>query len=141
MMKLFAAVTFVASVSALVAIPAKDVTSASRVVLKADRVETRTSSQVRNYLSPSRDGRPVAFCISGESGCGKEAADAFCRGSGFIEAITFQRDHGASDLANVYFHQIKCRRSPAPVHDLGDVIIEPAGAPLITNWATKSDSL
>ncbi len=141
MFKLFAGATFFAIAAVLVAMPAKDVVSASRLVLKTERTDGRTGSQVRNYLSPRLDGRPVAFCVSGESGCGKEAADAFCRVSGFGDAIMFQRDHGASDPAKVYFRQIKCRAAAAPAQASRDIVIEPAGAPLITNYAAKSDSL
>jgi hypothetical protein len=121
MLKLFAAVALLGSVS-LVAMPAIDAVSPSHAAAKADRLETQTDTQVRNYLSPQLDGRPVGFCVAGEDGCGKDAADAFCREIGFAEAIMFQRDNGPL----VVFRQIKCRRSAAV--EAHRIIIEPAGA-------------
>lgn len=110
MLKLFTAAALLGSVSTLVAMPATDAVIPSPSMLKADRLEARNDTQVRNYLSPQLNGKPVAFCLAGENGCGREAADAFCRGNGFGEAITFQRDNGVA-TAQVVFHQIKCRHS------------------------------
>jgi hypothetical protein len=40
--------------------------------------------------------------------CGKEAADAFCRSTGFTGAMNFQRDSVQSHSARRGFRQIKC---------------------------------
>ena len=76
------------------------------------------ASSVRNYFSPTLDGIRVAACLSG-GGCGKPAADAFCKGQGFEKAMIFERqpsaetrslDSGALCKGGscVAFKQVKC---------------------------------
>lgn len=121
MLKLMATAALLGSVSTLVVMPATDALTPSQPALKTDRLHTRTDTRVRNYLSPRQNGRPVAFCLAGDDGCGKEAADAFCRGEGFAEAIIFQRDNAPL----VVFHQIKCRRREATVGLTGYSLASP----------------
>jgi hypothetical protein len=51
---------------------------------------------VRNYFAPQLDGARLDACLAGENSCGKPAADAFCKTQGFAQALTFQREAGAS---------------------------------------------
>jgi hypothetical protein len=140
MVKVIAVAALLSGVSTMVAIPASDTSLAPRLSFKADRIEIQADAGVRNYLSPLVDGRPVAFCLDGAGQCGKDAADAFCRGNGFGEAITFQRDGVQSDPDKLYFRQIKCRH-PQVFGVEQDVIIEFAGATVTSNAAAKSDRL
>ena len=137
MFRMIAAATLLSGVSALGVIPASDPSIASRPGFKADRPETRADTGPRNYLSPRRNGNPVAFCLSSASQCGKEAADAFCRGNGFAEALTFRRDSDQSDAAKLRFREIKCWHPHVAVD--ADVIIELAGAAVTSNAVVKSD--
>jgi hypothetical protein len=74
---------------------------------------------VRNYFAPELDGARLDACLSGETTCGKPAADAFCKAQGFSEALIFQRETGVStkrlDSGEICeggnciaFKQIKC---------------------------------
>ena len=76
------------------------------------------ASSVRNYFSPTLDGIRVAACLS-DGGCGKPAADAFCKAQGFQRAMLFERQPYAEtrnidsgDLCKggscVAFRQVKC---------------------------------
>jgi hypothetical protein len=49
---------------------------------------------VRNYFAPELDGARLDACLTGETSCGKPAADAFCKAQGFTEALIFQRETG-----------------------------------------------
>lgn len=49
------------------------------------------SAGVRSFFSPSVDGVPVAACLLGDEGCGKPAADAFCRHAGYDRSVLFER--------------------------------------------------
>jgi hypothetical protein len=108
MLKVIAAATLLASASTIAAIPASDPSDTSTRVAKTDRLSTGNDTGIRNYLSPRLNGNRIAFCLTGESRCGKEAADGFCRDNGFEEAITFQRDKVQSNSARLRFRQIKC---------------------------------
>ena len=136
---MIAAATLLSGVSALGVIPASDALIASRPGFKVDRLATRADTGVRNYLSPRLNGKPVAFCLSSASQCGKEAADAFCRENGFAEALTFRRDSVQSDPAKLRFGQIKCWHPQVAVD--ADVIIELAGAAATSNLVAKSGRL
>ena len=95
----------VGGLSAMVAIPTSQGPRSSST-LATD--QTAADSRTRSYLLPQPLGEPVSFCLAAGSQCGKPAADAFCRGNGFREALTFQRDSMQPDVESKYFHQIKC---------------------------------
>lgn len=71
---------------------------------------TTTEAGSRTFFSPKLDGQPVAFCLTSTGGCGKAAADNFCRNSGFDAALTFARRQVMSDGGEepTGFTQIKC---------------------------------
>jgi hypothetical protein len=143
MVRIIAALAVAGGSFALVQLPSAHPSLAAQLAFKSDRLEMPSASAVRSYLSPHLDGRPVAFCLVGVEVCGKQAADAFCRGNGFAEAITFERDGAASDPALLHFRQIKCRRAAAALEQ--DVVIELGGASAessgTSNLAGKSDRL
>jgi hypothetical protein len=64
----------------------------------------------RTFFAPKLGGEPVAFCLRGGSGCGKAAADNFCRNNGFDTALTFARRQVMTDGGEepTGFTQIKC---------------------------------
>lgn len=80
-------------------------------------VEPAAASQVRNFFLPEVEGHRVDACLS-DGGCGKPAADAFCRAEGYDRAMIFQRepftatkviDSGQScSGACTSFRQVKC---------------------------------
>lgn len=53
-------------------------------------------ASVRNFFAPAVDGSRLDTCLSGQSSCGKPAADAFCVKEGYTEAILFQREAASS---------------------------------------------
>lgn len=78
-----------------------------------------SEAAVRNYFAPQLDGARLDACLTDKSTCGKPAADAFCKTQGFAQALTFQRETGAStrrlDSGQICegenctaFKQIKC---------------------------------
>jgi hypothetical protein len=140
MLKLIVAATLLGSVSTLAAIPVSDSPLSMRPAFKTDRVETSTSSAARNFLSPKIDGKPVAFCLSGDSQCGKAAADAFCRSAGYNVALTFQRDGMQSELATLHFREIKCAQPKVAVDASHGMANDKAGISL-SNATAKSDRL
>jgi hypothetical protein len=75
---------------------------------KIDRLEILSDPTNRNYIWPRINGELVAFCRLGARGCGKEAADSFCRDLGFAEARTYRRDSIEPDLTKLHFQQIRC---------------------------------
>jgi hypothetical protein len=105
MFKTIAAATLLGGLSAVAAIPTPQ-TPSSLSTLATD--QTPSGSRTRGYLLPEPLGDPVSFCLDAGRQCGKPAADAFCRGNGFGEALTFQRESLQPDLETQYFHQIKC---------------------------------
>ena len=87
------------------------------------------SAVVRNFFAPRLLGDNVAFCTAGENGCGKPAADSWCRQQGYESALMFQRTHGKAGVSArrgvrhadtgdlclsgdcLAFRQIKCQRA------------------------------
>jgi hypothetical protein len=77
-------------------------------------------ASVRNYFAPELDGFRLASCLAGNEGCGKPAADAYCRAQGYETAVLFQREAAAETVTHgdggrcsgpncVAFRQIKCQ--------------------------------
>jgi hypothetical protein len=109
MLKVIAITTVLAGICTISVIPSLDRSIPSLPLpFKIDRLETLSDPRNRNYISPRLNGEPVAFCRIGTSGCGKEAADAFCRDLGFGEARTYRRDRIEPDLTKLHFQQIRC---------------------------------
>jgi hypothetical protein len=50
------------------------------------------------FFKPKYNGVRLDFCYQGGSGCGKQAADAWCDSEGFDEAIKFQIASGIGPL-------------------------------------------
>ena len=111
MLKLVVAAALLGGVSTFAALPEAPPPVAPTTTAKTDRLEAQPASGVRAFPLPRRDGRPVAFCLSGSSRCGKEVADRFCRDMGFKEARTFERDGTDQDTARIGFRQINCWQS------------------------------
>jgi hypothetical protein len=73
---------------------------------------------VRTWITPQLDGERVSSCLSNQSGCGKPAADLWCKSMGFEEALTFERERAPFDFTRLAdtrelapgtpFRQIKC---------------------------------
>src|SRR5262245_51853533 len=108
MLKVSAAIALLGCISTIAIVSTSGSSLGSRPAFKVNGPETRANAAARNYMSPSLAGKPVVFCLSGGSQCGKPAADAFCRSSGFEKAVTFQRDSVQLDPAKLRFRQIKC---------------------------------
>ena len=116
MLKMLAIATLLGGISIFAGFASPDpsiatqpVVDVPQSVVKVHRADVPPTSSVRNYMSPRMNGRPVAFCLSLTKQCGKHAADAFCRGKGFDEALSYQRD--AMDPTKLSFRQIKCRQA------------------------------
>jgi hypothetical protein len=71
---------------------------------------TAAQAANRTFFAPKLSGEPVSFCLTATGGCGKAAADHFCRNSGFDTALTFQRRQVMSGGGEepTGFTQIKC---------------------------------
>jgi len=88
----------------------------------------------RTYFAPKVGGEAVSFCLTATGGCGKAAADHFCRSSGFDTALTFQRRQVMSGGGEgpTGFTQIKCYKPT----------VEGSSKPVaVTNTAGKSSRL
>ena len=57
---------------------------------------TAGEASVRNFFAPVVEGSRIDSCLSGQTDCGKPAADAFCVKEGFAESILFQREAASS---------------------------------------------
>jgi hypothetical protein len=95
---------------------------------------TTAEAANRTFFAPKLDGQPVAFCLTASGGCGKAAADNFCRKSGFDTALTFARRQVMSDGGEepTGFTQIKCYKPTVGGSS------KPAA---VTNTAAKSGRL
>lgn len=80
---------------------------------------TPAEASVRNYFSPAWNGTRIDSCLGTGTGCGKPAADAFCKAEGYDKALLFQREVveislsiGSDELCTsgscTAFRQIKC---------------------------------
>ena len=86
-------------------------------LLAISLVSPAAAAEVRNFFTPEIGGARVDACLSG-GGCGKAAADAFCKVQGYDRAMIFQREQAASsrsiDSGQVCskdcmsFRQVKC---------------------------------
>ena len=88
----------------------------------------------RTFFAPKLGGEPISFCLTATGGCGKAAADHFCRSSGFDTALTFQRRQVMSGGGEepTGFTQIKCYKPS----------VEGSSKPAaVTNTAGKSSRL
>ena len=75
------------------------------------------AKDVRNFFAPQLEGSRVDACLTA-GGCGKPAADAFCRAQGYDRAMIFQRESFASTRmldsgkicseSCIAFKQVKC---------------------------------
>jgi hypothetical protein len=77
-------------------------------------------ASARNFFSPVWNGNRLAACLSVSAGCGKAAADLFCKSQGYDDAVLFQREPSAMTVAIgtgeicegmscTAFKQIKCQ--------------------------------
>ena len=80
---------------------------------------TAGQASVRNFFAPVVEGSRIDSCLSGQTDCGKPAADAFCVKEGYTESILFQRETvsatrqlGSETMCEgescVSFRRIKC---------------------------------
>jgi hypothetical protein len=92
--------------------------AASAVIILLSTAAAEAS--VRNFFSPAWNGNRLAACLSASEGCGKPAADAFCKSHGYDQAVLFQREQtavamamGSGELCEgsscTAFRQIKCQ--------------------------------
>jgi hypothetical protein len=94
---------------------------------------TPAQAENRTFFNPKLGGSPIPFCLTSTGGCGKAAADSFCRNSGYDTALTFARRQVMSEGEEpTGFTQIKCYKPS----------IEGSTKPAaITNTAAKSGRL
>ena len=94
---------------------------------------TSAHAENRTFFNPKLGGSPVPFCLTATGGCGKPAAENFCRVSGYDTALTFARRQVMSEGEEpTGFTQIKCYKPS----------VEGSAKPAaITNTAAKSGRL
>ena len=145
MVKTVAVAALLSSITALASLPGSDVSSPApapspeiaSTTLKASRLTWQGENNARTYLLPRLNGNRVPFCMD-VGRCGKEAADAFCRRSGFEEALTFQRDTVQNNSARLRFREIKCWSGQVAMgRDLTGTIV----AATASNSSVKSNRL
>jgi hypothetical protein len=76
-----------------------------------------TAGEVRNFFAPEIGGARLDACLAA-GGCGKPAADAFCKVQGYDRAVIFQRETSSATQAIdsgktctgscTAFRQVKC---------------------------------
>jgi hypothetical protein len=94
---------------------------------------TTAQAENRTFFNPKLGGSPIPFCLTSTGGCGKAAADSFCRNSGYDTALTFARRQVMSEGEEpTGFTQIKCYKPSV------EGSTKPAA---VTNTATKSGRL
>jgi hypothetical protein len=59
--------------------------------LTAAASQPASAASARNFFSPGYLGQPLAFCLDGQTSCGKPAATAWCQTNGYDEALSFAR--------------------------------------------------
>jgi hypothetical protein len=101
----------------MVRLPKNPARAVLAVLVATAFAQPALASNVRNFFSPEVKGARIDACLAG-GGCGKPAADAFCRAQGYDHAMIFQRESFAStrtiDSGKVCsegctaFRQVKC---------------------------------
>jgi hypothetical protein len=77
--------------------------AASAVIILLSTAAAEAS--VRNFFSPAWNGNRLAACLSASEGCGKPAADAFCKSHGY--------GHGQRrTLPRVQLHSLQADQVP-----------------------------
>lgn len=85
----FASITCAAADLPVAAAPATPESPAAEVGIPAAApVVAETASEM--FKNPAQDGVRLNWCFSGESGCGKKAAEAWCAQQGFSGAKDFK---------------------------------------------------
>lgn len=51
------------------------------------------SAYTKTYNQPMHGGKRLDWCVNWAQGCGKQAADAFCKAKGFDKTTAFSIDH------------------------------------------------
>jgi hypothetical protein len=108
---------------------------------KSNRIVLDQTREVRTYDRPRRNGNRLSFCLTADGGCGKSAAEEFCRSNDFEGALTFQRDHMDGHGAQLRFLRIKCWRSKGFTADKEVVASEVPRSGVLSNTSTKSDRM
>jgi hypothetical protein len=90
---------------------------------------TAAEAAVRTWVSPQLDGERVSSCLSNQGGCGKPAADLWCKAMGFEQALTFERERASYDYTRFAdtlelapgtpFRTIKCSSPNVTAADAG----------------------
>jgi hypothetical protein len=77
-------------------------------------------SAARNYTDPTYLGDKIHSCLADRAGCGKVAADEFCKLEGFQSALTFKLEHNPD------------RIHTARVLNTGEILHSPDAQPFVS---------
>jgi hypothetical protein len=61
------------------------------VILLLAGAGTEAQATARSYSLPTDEGKAISDCLADGKGCGKPAADQFCKKAGYSESILFSR--------------------------------------------------